>query len=512
MKKIAIIGSGPAAAGACLALRKKSFDVHLFDVGEELEEPNKSAFKRLGSSTPDKWKYKDIQRVTKNPSLSFFKKPQKLVFGSNYVYALKRSFSKFIRGQQPISPTFSKGGFSRAWGGAALPLSKNDLKYWPISYDKLIPHYREIWKNVPMSGINDRKYEEIYPRFGPYSGSLDLPRPCSTLLKLIQNDIGLSVNNNFHISQSRLMVSSGINGCINCGICISGCPYGHIFQGDAIIDSLVKEGMLKYHKYAFVDNLKAEKSFVKINILDTRTRKKTLKIFDKIFIAAGAIGTSGILLRSGLVENKITLLNSDKFILPLFLKGNPGKHHKDSPSLSSLFTSIKTPGQHNSWIHGQVSSVSSFLDLKWGKISPIMPWSLINRTLIMLGSLPSSLSSKTLITMQRDKTLKSTMIAKSDVNETLIKAIISFRSSILGKYVLIFPKFHRYLPAGGHHYGGQFPMTSNPSANQTDTLGRLKGVDNIHIIDSSVFPHIPSSTMVYTIMANAHRIVIKALK
>ena len=40
----------------------------------------------------------------------------------------------------------------------------------------------------------------------------------------------------------------------------------------------------------------------------------------------------------------------------------------------------------------------------------------------------------------------------------------------------------------------------------TDHLGRLYGFKNIHIVDASVFPSIPSATITYSIMANAYRI------
>ena len=512
MRRVAVIGSGPAAAGVCLALRKMSVNVHVFDVGEKLEEPNSSAAERLGSNNPDNWDSKDIKKVTKNSSFSIFKKPQKLVFGSDYIYLKNRSLMRFKSNRQPISPTFAKGGFSRAWGGAVLPISKNELNHWPINFDELEPHFKEIWNHVPISGIANPKYDEFFPRFGEYDGLIDIPTPCEKLLEAMEKHERLSDNENFMFSRSRLMVSSGINGCINCGICLSGCPYGHIFQTDTIIDSLVKKGCIFYHKNSFVEHLVEDRLSAKITIVDIRTRIRTTQGFDKIFIAAGALGTTGIMLRSGLVKNKITILNSDKFIFPMFLKSCPGTHKRQSPSLSSIFADIQLPDETNFWIHGQISSISSYLDLKWRRISQLIPWSIVDRNLIMLTGLPSSLSSKTLITMDNDRTLIAKMIPKNNINSIILNTINAYKRSPLGKSAIIFPKIHRYLPAGGHHYGGQFPMKENPSGNQTDKLGRLKGLSSIHIVDTSVFPHIPSSTIVFTLMANAHRITSLSFK
>jgi choline dehydrogenase-like flavoprotein len=46
----------------------------------------------------------------------------------------------------------------------------------------------------------------------------------------------------------------------------------------------------------------------------------------------------------------------------------------------------------------------------------------------------------------------------------------------------------------------------------SDILGRVNNLKNVHIIDSSVLPQIPISTITYTLMANAARIVDKTSK
>ena len=62
----------------------------------------------------------------------------------------------------------------------------------------------------------------------------------------------------------------------------------------------------------------------------------------------------------------------------------------------------------------------------------------------------------------------------------------------------------------GYHFGASFPMSDNFNhENNTDTQGRIKNVRNIHILDSSVLPSIPSGSFSYTVMANAIRIVKK---
>jgi choline dehydrogenase-like flavoprotein len=49
-------------------------------------------------------------------------------------------------------------------------------------------------------------------------------------------------------------------------------------------------------------------------------------------------------------------------------------------------------------------------------------------------------------------------------------------------------------------------MKQSPDDFETDTLGRLHGHPGVHIVDASVFPSIPATTVTFSVMANSHRI------
>jgi choline dehydrogenase-like flavoprotein len=53
--------------------------------------------------------------------------------------------------------------------------------------------------------------------------------------------------------------------------------------------------------------------------------------------------------------------------------------------------------------------------------------------------------------------------------------------------------------------GGSFPIGGH-AIYSSDLLGRPAKLQRLHIVDSANFPTVGSSTMVYTIMANADRI------
>jgi choline dehydrogenase-like flavoprotein len=58
----------------------------------------------------------------------------------------------------------------------------------------------------------------------------------------------------------------------------------------------------------------------------------------------------------------------------------------------------------------------------------------------------------------------------------------------------------------GFHVGGSLPMRERPGELETDLLGRPTGFQRVHVVDASVFPSIPATTITLSVMANAQRI------
>jgi choline dehydrogenase-like flavoprotein len=66
------------------------------------------------------------------------------------------------------------------------------------------------------------------------------------------------------------------------------------------------------------------------------------------------------------------------------------------------------------------------------------------------------------------------------------------------------------LPGKGNHLGGSLPMRQEPGELETDTTGRLPRWDRVHVVDASVLPSVPATTVTLSVMANAHRIAAAA--
>jgi choline dehydrogenase-like flavoprotein len=81
-----------------------------------------------------------------------------------------------------------------------------------------------------------------------------------------------------------------------------------------------------------------------------------------------------------------------------------------------------------------------------------------------------------------------------------------FKCSKYLRTIPLLPLLQMGKPGEGAHVGGTFPMRHTPGELETDILGRLMGMRRTHIVDASVFPSVPSTTITLSVMANAHRI------
>jgi hypothetical protein len=68
------------------------------------------------------------------------------------------------------------------------------------------------------------------------------------------------------------------------------------------------------------------------------------------------------------------------------------------------------------------------------------------------------------------------------------------------------PMLRVFPPGNSYHYGSSFPMCENPARFESDRWGRPAGLRRVHAVDATVLPSLTATTIVYTAMANAHRI------
>jgi len=181
-----------------------------------------------------------------------------------------------------------------------------------------------------------------------------------------------------------------------------------------------------------------------------------------------------------------------------------------------MFIELSDQRISNNTIHMQCYSYNDLylnvLNKMFGPLTNIFNKSVENflgRLLIIKGYLHSNNSSRIRAHLEQGE--NGVFILEGENNPTAKIALKKIKSKFYRnkKYFRASPlsivaKLSK--PGIGNHSGGTFPMRKKPSEFESDLLGRPYGFKKVHVVDSTVFPSIPATTISFSIMANAHRI------
>ncbi|MBV9955901.1 MAG: hypothetical protein JOZ70_11705, partial [Pseudolabrys sp.] len=322
----------------------------------------------------------------------------------------------------------------------------------------------------------------------------------------------------FLSGQARLAVNAAA--CRRCGLCLSGCVYGAIHSLAPEVDALAAAGALDYQADSFVERLSETAKGVTLRVRHTKSGVIREAEFDYVFVAAGAIQSTRIMLESfGLYGQTLELKDSQKFVLPLLRTRRTPLAWPNNTALAGMFVDFQMPEISRHWIHAQVSSMNDYV-LRRLRIDPWKRgmWAsilapLYERMLVAWCGLHSDHSSGMTIALNAPVSdnrpvlqLAPSINPKVEMTVRKIARYFARRVARTGTIALV-PMRLLGKPGAGNHFGGSFPMKRAPKERtETDLLGRPLGTRRIHMVDGAVLPSIPATTVVLLQMANADRI------
>ncbi len=526
--KIAIVGSGLAAVSAAKVLISRGIRPTIIDSGDILDEKISKVVERMSHLDPDNWDRADVSFITSNPTIHNKKTfPQKLAFGSDFFYG-KTDQYQFIESDGIMPPvSYAKGGLSVGWGASVLPPDDNDIKSWPITNKELEPYYRSVLSELPYSASDDG-LSSIFPLYSKKINPLDLTSGNKEILQDLQNHGSFEGKKNILFGQSRLLVQSAKNsplngGCRYCGYCMSGCVYGYIYKSSQDIDKLISSGLIDY-----IPNTLVQSVLEKGNIVEVLTHRKDTEeinkfIFDKVLVAAGAVNSTRIVLRSKKLYNQeIRLLSTVTFIAPVFRIKKMKIDWPNANTQPGIFLEYKTDAISDNWIHVQLSTPNEMVLEKLGvnlNKRNIFQWfkkKVVEHLFVVHGNIHSDHANGYFLVLKKSTNDKQDVLhsrreqiqgTQHTLKQSVWKLFLILRKT--GCYLLL-PFVQNSIRSGGFHVGGSLPMMEEP-LKETDTnlMGNPKGWRHIHVIDSSIFPSLPATTIGLLAMANAARIASK---
>jgi choline dehydrogenase-like flavoprotein len=514
-----IVGTGPAAAAAILALADDpSEQITVVDIGEQLADDKAAAVDRMSALQPAQWANADRELVTVGPAeRAGSALPEKRAYGSNHMFVdlgQQRGLVMPDRGNDAaVSGAF--GGFSTVWGAQIMPFSRATFDRWPFGWDDIEPHYRAVLAEVPLAAEAD-DYAEDFPLL---SSGTHLPpvsaRTAAVLSRYRRHRDAIRAAG-IVVGKARLALAG--NSCVKCGLCMTGCPYSLIYSARHTIDRFVARGRVRHISRVLITAVDQPIGRTpSVRGIDLASGREMRLEADRVFVGAGGLGTTRIALNSlHAPPRQVGLQESMQFLVPLVSRrstGDPRGQRDFTLNQFNLLLKYDDQAYTTSQVHCYPYN-PAIADALPGWLPPHMSGAVLGRVTAALGYLPSWRSPKMRIELRARHQGALPDIAVRVVSDRRPAMMISVlrRLSALGPKLDLFPVLPMVRlsgPGKSYHFGSTFPHRSNFASGPagSDVLGRIGGFRNVHLIDGSVLPSVPSTTFTLTVMANAHRIV-----
>ena len=439
---------------------------------------------------------------------------EEIVFDNDNLPLKKNSITaKFINKFDPIKvqqyPSF--GGLSNIWGAKCLRLFKNQFDEWPISYHEIAKYYETCEKIMNVSHYNDELSKEL----GVNENIID-----DSKIELYSNFIKTFIKQkkspaNFNIGLARLALDSK---CYKCGNCFFGCPDNYLFNTKDYFNNLINKNQIEYKKNLILEKFILKDSLIELNFKNSQD----IKIFaKKLFIGAGPIQTSNIIMNSMNKERNLNLAESQNYFVPCFYYGkdfdsNINNQTAGDAEIISSKNIKHNIGQLYFSIKYDQKLLKMVLKKKLGLLYKLIPNFLIKRIFIIAGLINSDHSTYRAIIKKEDLSLH---IIKDYEKEKKLKFEVFNQLGLLGKNynffaVTLLSKFCKF--GRSFRLGCSIPMLSEDEIKEnmnnnlyTKKNGEISKFKNVYIIDSSSFKNIPAGDISLTIMANALRIAVE---
>ena len=519
MSQYAIIGSGLSAIATAKALIKKGVKPIIFDIGDTLPIDKKIIASKLSNRTPNQWPSEQVEIITDNPTITSKNEfPKKLLFGSDYFYG--RSTKQFPIESTNTIPPFSnaQGGLSMGWGAASLPPTDEDINNWPIKVIDLKKYFIEVLSTLPYSAKEDN-LSNYFPTYHKNLNPIILSPANEALLSMLNSNFDSLEHLNVAFGQARVLTHAPHNnkeGCKYCGYCMSGCVYDYIYKADHDLQKLINSNKIIYVKNTSVISVEETTEYTSICLINSNKNVEHHK-FKRIFLAGGAVNSTRVILNSRKIFQEIASLKSTEgFIAPLLSLRKLPFTWPNTNTQPGIFIEFKNLNISNHWIHTQMSAPNELVMKKLGinnqnkNISQIIRRKLSQHLAIAHCNLHSDHGSSYELSLDKENgILTSTKKINVGTENDIIQAINQLKKICkIINYTLLKPFCRDTLKTGSFHVGGSLPMKNKPEKpTDTNLYGSPTGWKNIHVVDSSIFPSIPGTTIGLLAMANATRIV-----
>jgi ferredoxin len=473
MKRVLVVGTGPSGFAVLNALRD-AHDVWIMDGQADIDSSTISTKSHLAL---------------------------KMKFGSMHTYVDSKALGLLDDSKYKLPISYSRGGFGEIWGNGFTPYKTKEL-------------FTEA-SSMLESGINNAMQDlldvisythvpsELDSRFGKEdswskSKALSEWTPNPTFERFLKSRKGLDADG-LLFGQPSLLLDS--NRCTNCGLCLTGCPYGALFDPGERINQMFASRELDIKKSIKGIVKKLESTSLGVRVHFDSENKEKIELFDEVVLSTGPLSTALILMESGLLPEKFDIPDSQVFygafisrkrIRPEPLSKEVGQmvSYPEETLNGDFQVSFYAPSEVSRSRISQTIFPSSLPSLK-------VPRFLSERIVPAIGFLPQDVSGKIII--QKEAHGFSITRVKNPLSSKSAKNALKRVSRTLRHYGLINLPLATQIPAAGSgfHIGASLPL----GGEFLDEMGYIKNVNGVRILDASILPKIPAGAHTFFSMA-----------
>lgn len=541
--RIAVIGSGPSGANAALTLLERGKRVILYDVGiVEAHPPEPDAdFEALKERLADPQEYflgrnfealipQDAQALLSlPPSRAYHLRPNDPRFG----FQATPDFSPFH--------SLARGGLANGWSGLSLRWDEDDLRGMPVSAEDFRAASRKAQKRLPISGPDgDDDLSPYLSHADALGPPLEMNRHEALLYSLYQRTrTRIRTRRNVLMGHSRVAVDTrpgSEQACTYCNRCFWGCPRRSIYNPSTTLEECQTYRTFEYRPHALVSHFGGSDGQVRsLELFDTAERRWRSDPVGTAVLAAGALGTGGIFLRT--LKNDASLrghfathelrtksiLDTLSVRIPYLLGpmiGRPESRRNFQFNKLLLGYVGPRPEGYPRFIQGQVLSLSSLLYHPLIRNVPLGTY-FGSRLFFLLRSALGSITyylpdaphgaNAMRLRADRDALLGDRMeITYENAADKLecIRTLVRATSGMLRDCRSLALSWQTELRPNGYgiHYGGTVPMSTREDVLCVNPEGRSYAYRNLVVADGATFPVLPSKSITYNLVVNAIRI------
>jgi len=524
---VIVVGSGPSAVSAAWPLVAAGMRVVMLDVGNE-----DTRYAPLIPAAP----FLDIRRGAKDQHRYFLGDEYEAIpLGRVRVGAqLTAPRSHITRDSDTLTPiasgsffpteSLALGGLGSGWGASAIRFDDRDMTGFPIAPGDLAPHYESVCARIGVSGARD----DLLPFYGD----------CSTLQPPPEMDVGARMilsryerrrerlnRAGFYMGHPRLaLLTRDMNGR-------SAHRYHDMdFYADKdrsvyrpwyTVEAMRASGNFTYARPWLVESFheKPSAGLVEVSARDPRSGNVETFACRRLVLAAGAMGTARIVLRSlGLYDTAVPIACNEHIYVPCVnpaMLGRPASPLRHSLTQTGIIYDPEPGGPH--LVYSEIHVYGSLLLFKLVKESflPVPQAARIMRDLmssfaiLVIEHADDPTPEKYCVLRRGEPGRPDILHVSYELEEESRRRQRRAEKRLVGhmRSLGCYP-VGRIDPGHGAsiHYGGTFPMSAQDGRLTVTPDCLLRGARGVYLADGSVLPRLPAKPLTLTLMANADRV------